>query len=155
MSSKYYEYLPLVVTGEEMASMDRKTIEEVGIPGMVLMENAGRKVVAVIKRILGSVRNKKVVIFCGKGNNGGDGYVVARYLSSMGAEIKVFLAGERPHIKGDAARNLKILSNLGINVQSLSNWEHDNEIAGAQMIVDALLGTGVSGPVKGLGAELV
>jgi NAD(P)H-hydrate epimerase len=155
MSSKYYEHLPLVVTAKEMAAMDRKTIEELGIPGMVLMENAGRKVVTVIKKMLGNIKGRKVVIFCGKGNNGGDGYVVARYLNSMGADAKVFLAGEHQDVKGDAAQNLKILSDLGHTVLPISKWEHGDELLGAHLIVDALLGTGVMGPIKGLVAELV
>ncbi|MFQ5823298.1 MAG: NAD(P)H-hydrate dehydratase [bacterium] len=155
MSSKYYKYLPLVVTAKEMAAMDHKTIEEIGLPGMVLMENAGRKVVTAIKKMLGKVENKKIVIICGKGNNGGDGYVVARYLYNMGAQISVFLAGEPQGVKGDAAQNLKILLDLGHTVLSISKRKHDDAFRRAHLIVDALLGTGVIGPVKGLMAELV
>ncbi|MFQ5821833.1 MAG: NAD(P)H-hydrate dehydratase, partial [Candidatus Heimdallarchaeota archaeon] len=155
MSSNYYEHLPLVVTAKEIAAMDRKTIEELGIPGIVLMENAGRKVVSVIRKMLGTVKDKKVAIFCGKGNNGGDGYVVARYLSSMGAQLTVLLAGESQQVKGDAAQNLNLLSKLGIPVLPISLSEHAEGVFGAHLIVDALLGTGVSGPVKGLIADIV
>lgn len=155
MNSIYHEYLPLVVTAKEMAEMDRKTIEEVGIPGMVLMEHAGRRIVSVIKKMLGGIENKKVVIFCGKGNNGGDGYVVARYLRDMGARITVFLVGECTDVKGDAAHNLRILANIGSDVLPVHKWEHTELILGAHIVVDALLGTGVTGPVKGLIADLV
>lgn len=155
METIYYNYMPLVVTAKEMAEMDRRAIEEIGIPGMVLMENAGRRVVSVIKKMIGNAKNKKVTIFSGKGNNGGDGYVVARYLYNMGAHVEVFLTGEYPDVRGDAAHNLHILSQMGLKVHPISKWEHDEVISGTQLIVDALLGTGVTGPLKGLISELV
>lgn len=149
MNDDYAKILPLVVTAKEMADMDRKTIEEVGVPGMVLMENAGREIVAVIKQLLGDVSGKKVVVLCGKGNNGGDGYVVARYLTTMGAHMQILLFGEHNEAKGDAGRNLQILETLGQSVYEITSWEHDTVLAGAHLVVDALLGTGVEGPLKG------
>lgn len=138
-----------------MAEMDRKTIEEIGIPGMVLMENAGRKVVAESMHLLGSVAGKKVLIFCGKGNNGGDGFVVARHLHEMGAQAEVFLIGEHDAVKGDAAAYLNILELAGVKVLPCLNWEHNQADLGAQLVVDAMLGTGAKGPLRGVYASIV
>lgn len=155
MNLDYHSVLPLVVTAKEMAEMDRRTIEEFGIPGIVLMENAGREIVAAIHDILGEVRDKKVVIFCGKGNNGGDGYVVARYLVNMGAHVTCYLAGEHKAVKGDARTNLEILREMGMEVREASRREHIGEHSGAHCVVDGLLGTGVTGPLRGFLSELV
>ena len=94
-----------VVTAEEMKALDRAAIEEYGIPGLVLMENAGRHVVEIIRQELGDVRDKVVTVFIGKGNNGGDGLVIARHLLNMGAEIKLLvLANVEETIKLFATR---------------------------------------------------
>jgi len=151
----YHKTMPLVVTAKEMAAMDRRTIEEVGIPGMVLMENAGREIVAAVQDTLGDMHNKKIAIFCGKGNNGGDGYVVARYLSNLGARVSCFLIGEHKDVKGDAATNLKILKEIGVEVIETNNREHVGPATGAHMLVDGLLGTGVTGPLRGFLSEVV
>ena len=155
MSSKYFDNLKPVVTAKEMSGIDRFTMEKTGIPGMVLMENAGREVVAVIKEMLETVENKNIIIFCGKGNNGGDGYVVARYLLDMGANVKTYLIGKIDEVKGDSESNLKILVSLGHSVLPTSSVEHIELNMGAHLIVDALLGTGVQGALKGLMAEVV
>ncbi|MBP2660685.1 MAG: ADP/ATP-dependent (S)-NAD(P)H-hydrate dehydratase, partial [Firmicutes bacterium] len=82
-----------VVTVAEMKDIERAAIEEYGIPGIVLMENAGVEVAGQIESILGNLHNKKISVFAGTGNNGGDGYVVARHLHNQGAKVKVFLIG--------------------------------------------------------------
>lgn len=155
MSFKYSNNLKPVVAAKEMAEIDRFTIEKVGIPGMVLMENAGREVVAVIREMLGTVEGKNIYIFCGKGNNGGDGYVVARYLLDMGANVKTYLVGKIDEVKGDAGSNLRILRGLGHSMLPISSVEHVNWNNGAHLLVDALLGTGVRGVLTGLVKELV
>lgn len=155
MSSRYFDNLTPVVTAKEMADMDKFAIEKIGIPGMVLMENAGREVVAVIKEKLGTVEHKTIVIFCGKGNNGGDGYVIARYLLDMGANVQTYLVGKTEEVKGDAKSNLKILQDLGHIVLPISRLEHVDLSKGAHLVVDALLGTGVRGALKGLLAQIV
>ena len=155
MSFKYANNLKPVVAANEMAEIDRFTIEKVGIPGMVLMENAGREVVAVIREMLGTVEGKNIYIFCGKGNNGGDGYVVARYLLDMGANVKTYLVGKIDEVKGDAGSNLRILRGLGHSMLPISSVEHVNWNNGAHLLVDALLGTGVRGVLTGLVKELV
>lgn len=149
MNRDYSEKMPLVLTAKEMAELDRQTIEEIGIPGIVLMEAAGRRVVVEVVDLLGDVRDKRVVIFCGKGNNGGDGYVVARHLHKLGAHVETFLIGEHDDVKGDARTNLNILKNIGIDVLPWSHEEHAFVAKGGHLVVDALLGTGVKGALRG------
>jgi len=138
-----------------MAQIDRTTIEEVQIPGVVLMENAGIGVVDEIENFLGDVIDKQIVIFCGKGNNGGDGYVIARHLHNRGAHVAVFLAGKKEAIKGDAFINLKILENMGLDVIEITSLDQIPLFSHIDLIVDALLGTGVTGPVVGFFGELI
>ncbi|MBF7083161.1 NAD(P)H-hydrate dehydratase [Desulfallas sp. Bu1-1] len=141
-----------LVTAREMGEMDQKTINEYGIPGLVLMENAGIRVVDVITGILGDPCGKTVAVFAGKGNNGGDGFVVARHLFNSGAEVHVFLAADHEQIKGDALVNLNIWRKMGQKVYSLTR---DNDInlvrlvlMNADLVVDALYGTGFKGAVQ-------
>lgn len=144
-----------IVTAAEMAKMDQKTIKEIGIPGVVLMEIAGRGITDEIKSFLGEVNGKSILIFCGKGNNGGDGYVITRNLYNAGAKVKVFLAGTTEEVKGDALINLTILQQIGIDVDeisAISQIQHEPQIA---LVVDALLGTGITGAVTGFYAELI
>ena len=140
-----------VVTGEEMKALDRAAIEEYGIPGLVLMENAGRHVVEVIRQDLGDVRDKVVTVFVGKGNNGGDGLVIARHLLNMGAEIKVLLLADTKEINGDAAVNLEIWQKLGQKIYSIHHGDGINIVRlilmNTDLIVDAIYGTGFRGKV--------
>ena len=147
--------MQVVVKAAEMAEMDRKTIHEVGIPGIILMENAGIGVVNEIKRILECFENKRVLVFCGKGNNGGDGYVVARHLLNRGALVETFLVGEKDKLKGDALINFQILESMGHQVKEVASRDDLNIARGADLLVDGLLGTGVIGPVLGLMAEVI
>lgn len=147
--------MQMVVTASEMAEMDRTTIEQIKIPGIVLMENAGRGVVTEIENFLSEVAEKQIVIFCGKGNNGGDGYVIARHLYNQGARVAVLLAGEKQKIKGDALINLKILENMGIKVSEVFSLDQIPSFSHIDLIVDALLGTGMTGPVVGFLGELI
>ncbi|MBW2652694.1 MAG: bifunctional ADP-dependent NAD(P)H-hydrate dehydratase/NAD(P)H-hydrate epimerase, partial [Deltaproteobacteria bacterium] len=95
-----------VVTAEIMQKIDRRTIEETSIPGIVLMENAGRGAVREILASYPEILKGKVAILAGSGNNGGDGYVIARYLMNRGVSVKIFLLAERDKVKGDARSNL-------------------------------------------------
>ena len=92
-----------VFTAAEMRALDARAIETLGIPGPRLMENAGRGAAEVIVRERAPIRGKRVVLLCGKGNNGGDGFVVARHLKAKGAQVRVLLLGRRADVKGDAA----------------------------------------------------
>ena len=144
-----------VVTADQMRSIDRKTIEEVGVPGIVLMENAGLGVVRMIEEMLVEVENPRVSIFCGKGNNGGDGMVVARHLFNRSIAIDVYLLDSAQSLRGDALLNFELLQGFGIDIKVLTDKKNLKQIQSGDLIVDALLGTGVTGEVTGFTAELV
>lgn len=141
-----------IVTADEMKALDRAAIEDYGISGLVLMENAGRQVVDLIRRVTGGVRGKVVTIFIGKGNNGGDGLVIARHLLNMGAEVKVLSIVNLSEISGDAAVNLEIWRKMDQKVYSVHQGDGTNIVKLALMntdlIVDAIYGNGFHGKVS-------
>ncbi len=145
-----------IVTAEQMREIDRRAIEERAIPGRTLMENAGRAVAEAAARMTESTPDRPVAVICGRGNNGGDGFVAARHLAAMGRRVEVLLAANRDHVSGDAATNLARLDAAGVAV---SQMESAGAAAGAcrraGLVIDALLGTGISGGVHGLAAELI
>ncbi len=136
-----------------MREADRRTIEEIGIASLVLMENAGRQVVAALEAVHGPLLDGPVAILCGRGNNGGDGFVVARTLLQRGVAVSVFLIGRVSDVRGDARTNLEILSRLGLSVVEIADseaWElHGSEVTDCPLIVDALFGTGLNAPLAG------
>ncbi len=143
-----------VLTAAQMREADRLTTERLGIPGLQLMENAGAAVAEFLREKISGLRRRNVVVLCGKGNNGGDGLVVARMLKESGCAPKVFLFSSPGAVEGDAATNLKRwqqgLGELHV-VESVAEWESARTaLDGADLIVDALLGTGLRGPVEGL-----
>ncbi|MFQ6067629.1 MAG: NAD(P)H-hydrate dehydratase [bacterium] len=148
-----------VVTSQEMQKLDKLAIKRIGIPSIVLMENAGIKVTEVIEKECGPLCAKSVYILCGPGNNGGDGMVVARHLLNRGVKMKVFLLARKNRIKGDAATNLDIAEKLGIGVKEVTSARDlrllHRELPNADIIVDALLGTGSTLPLRGLLREAV
>jgi hydroxyethylthiazole kinase-like uncharacterized protein yjeF len=103
-----------LLNAAQMREADRRTIEELGIPSLVLMENAGRQVVDAMAASFGGAAGRLVGVLCGPGNNGGDGFVVARVLHERGAEVFVCLLGSPSKVRGDARVNLDILERLGI-----------------------------------------
>lgn len=144
-----------MMTRDQVRAVDSWAINEVGIVGVVLMENAGRSCAELIKERLAEVASSpKVCIFCGTGNNGGDGYVIARHLLNDGFEAAVIICGNSNKIKGDAKINLEILKKLGRPIDNLSLKEADfaagveDFVSGADMIVDALFGTGLRGELN-------
>ena len=147
-----------IVTASEMQQIDRETIETFGLPGRVLMENAGRGVIDVLIRTFPAIKsfgcNQSIGIVAGRGNNGGDGFVIARYLSGMGVSVSVYLFSERSAVKGDAAANLELLSILKIPVVEITDLatlaQHHTAMSHHHIWVDALLGTGLNAEVKGL-----
>ena len=147
-----------LVTAAEMRELDRRAIAEVGIPSLVLMENAGRTTYQVLRREF-PVLSGEVAVLAGRGNNGGDGFVVARYLAQAGLPVAVFLLGRKDQVKGDAKVNLDILAHHGLEVREITEEAHLNpvvhQLARADLIVDALLGTGLDKPVQGLMAALI
>ncbi len=142
-----------VVTAEQMQSIDQWTIDELGIPGVVLMENAGGAIVKQLQKITTDLPAKKVIIFCGKGNNGGDGFVIARHLFQLGANVTVLLAGKLAGLKDNAKINALSSQNLNIPIKELSSENvnsFDHKLRHSDIIVDALFGTGLSKPATGL-----
>jgi NAD(P)H-hydrate epimerase len=149
---------PILLTREQCRQVDRYAIEVLGIPGVVLMENAGRNAAEHIVQILRArsaatpARPLRCAIVCGKGNNGGDGFVVARHLLRHEYAVTVWLAADPAGLTGDAARNYTPLEKLGVRRvpiaepsaadQAALEWEH------CDVVVDALLGTGFEGQVR-------
>jgi NAD(P)H-hydrate epimerase len=143
-----------VLNTQQMREADRRTIDEIGIPSVVLMENAGRQAVAAMEAAFEGLSDSRVGVLCGRGNNGGDGFVVARTLVQRGVETIVFLLGSVSEVRGDARTNLEVLGRLGLTVVEITDaqeWElHFTEVAECDLIVDALLGTGFHGQLTGL-----
>lgn len=146
-----------VVTAHEMREKDRFTIEEIGVPGVILMENAGQAAFRVIRQKLNEVTDPLVYIFCGKGNNGGDGFVVARHLWNEGVYVRVFCIVEEAQIAGDALTNYNILKNMNLPIEFVTALDDIRELENEppDILVDALLGTGIKGAVQGFAREVI
>ena len=146
-----------VVTAAEMRELDRATIEEIGLPGVTLMETAGRGVAAAAARMVPA--GGRVAVVCGPGNNGGDGYVVARVLRGQGVDATVYLAVGRDGVRGHARAHLDILERAGGVVRAIeTEAELEGQraaITGAALVVDALLGVGQARPIEGHFAAVV
>jgi NAD(P)H-hydrate epimerase len=129
----------VLLNREQSRDIDRRAIEEYGFTGLILMENAGRGCVDVIERLgIGG----PVVILCGKGNNAGDGFVIARHLAIRGYECHVVLIGTETELRDDAATNYQIIAKLGLPIHH--SLEEVRQLS-ADWILDALLGTGARG----------
>jgi NAD(P)H-hydrate epimerase len=143
-----------ILNAAQMREADRYTIEEIGIPSLVLMENAGRQVVAAMEAAYEARLEGRVGVLCGRGNNGGDGFVVARTLIQRGVDAAVFIIGSLSDVRGDARTNLDILGRLGVTVVEIGDeqtWElHFSEISQCTLIVDAIFGTGLKSPLGGM-----
>lgn len=141
-----------VLTAEQMREVDRRTIAE-GIPGLILMENAALRVVEVLQTEYAPLHGQRIVILCGKGNNGGDGFAVARQLFTRGLcrTLHVVLAAEEHELQGDAADNLRMWRACGGTVATALT----TGMRAATLVIDALLGTGLRGPARGRTAELI
>jgi hydroxyethylthiazole kinase-like uncharacterized protein yjeF len=142
-----------VLNTEQMREADRRTIEDIGIPSIVLMENAGRQAVAAMEAAYEDIATSRVAVICGRGNNGGDGFVIARTLIQRGIDTAVFLLGSVAEVRGDARTNLEVLGRIGMTVVEITNaqeWElHFSELSEVDLIVDAILGTGFHGRLTG------
>jgi hydroxyethylthiazole kinase-like uncharacterized protein yjeF len=136
-----------IVTAQIMRELDQRAIEQEGIPGVVLMENAGRAVFEFLAERYGPLRNRRFHVLCGTGNNGGDGFVVARYLKLAGAQVSLSLFGDPEHISGDARIHYELSTRIGILPQP--------NYPGNSIKVDALLGTGSRGAPRGEMAEAI
>lgn len=145
-----------VVTAHTMQDMDKQAIEEFGIPGLDLMENAGKSCTDAIVEAFGT--SGSAVVIAGKGNNGGDGYVIARLLRRAGWDVHVFILAEHGQISGDAATNLTRLARQDITFCPDAGQLpalHMDTINRADVIVDAMLGTGLRSDVAGVYREAI
>ena len=150
------------LTAAEMREVDRLTTERFGISGDRLMESAGKSVAEVFLEKYGERNGRtpgRVCVLCGKGNNGGDGFVAARHLKGNVGEVKVYLFGEPQDLRGDAAKNYQRWRELGETlavIRGEEDWIRAwPDVAGSEVIVDALLGTGIRGGASGLLAQVI
>ncbi|HTQ61215.1 MAG TPA: NAD(P)H-hydrate dehydratase [Candidatus Solibacter sp.] len=141
------------LTAAEMREVDRLTTERYGMSSLQLMENAGRKVAEAVLRAIEGRENVRVCVLCGRGNNGGDGFVVARLLREAKLWTQVLLFGERADVRGDAAANLSKWMDSGGIVETVltdPDWEKIwPQVCSSNIIVDAMLGTGLRGGASG------
>ncbi|MBQ5850944.1 MAG: NAD(P)H-hydrate epimerase, partial [Lachnospiraceae bacterium] len=139
-----------MVTNQEMAAIDRRTIKEFGVLGIELMENAGRSVADKIDNIMAELDGKKILVVCGKGNNGGDGFVIARYLENKGAMVYMVLCENKDELLGDALTMFKRLSeNIRfITVEKAAESHFD-------VVVDGVFGTGFHGTLDGKYTDII
>ncbi|MEW6442221.1 MAG: NAD(P)H-hydrate dehydratase, partial [bacterium] len=144
-----------VCTVAEMRELDRRATEEFGLSEALLMENAGQAAYSVLRDRVG-VRDRKFVAVCGVGNNGGDGFVVARKIHADGGDVRVYILGARSKFKGAARSNLEILVRLPVTVKDLgSPGDLEREFEGCDAIVDAIFGTGLVREVQGTHREVI
>jgi hydroxyethylthiazole kinase-like uncharacterized protein yjeF len=148
-----------ILTSDEMKRVDRMAIEELGIPGPVLMENAGLRIVRALRARFENIDRERVCVVAGKGNNGGDGFVVARHLANSGGKPEVLLLAAKDDVKGDAAINLRVIGKMGIpvtEVRTAAEWKEARiDVFHASIVVDAVFGTGLDKPLEGLYAAAV
>src|SRR3954469_15349749 len=140
----------MFLTRAEARELDRRAMDEWGIPGVVLMENAGRGMAELLKAL--GIQGT-VVVCSGRGNNGGDGFVIARHLDIAGVPVRVLLFARPEELAGDAGINYRILARSGIPAEVLAGDPLDEdklraELAAADWVVDALFGSGLRGPVR-------
>ncbi len=145
------------MTREEVRAFDRHAIDVLKIPGVVLMENAGLACTRTALSMLATRRKNRVCILCGTGNNGGDGYVIARHLLNQGAHVQVFIFGNVARVTGDALIHLTILRHLNAAVRTLPADQVTDPkwLSSSDLLIDALLGTGLKGDLRGPYRQLI
>jgi hydroxyethylthiazole kinase-like uncharacterized protein yjeF len=152
-----------VATARQMADLDRVTIQHYGIPSLVLMENAGRcctdRIFRILEEKVGAPQEASVAVVCGKGNNGGDGMVIARHLHNRGVYVEVFLLGEVEELSGDTRIQHEILQRMDLEVRVIRDAEGVEDLRTyleeVHLCVDAILGTGLSSPLAGSVRDVV
>jgi len=148
-----------VATAEQMQELDRKAIEAYRIPGIVLMENAGRGATEVISNTFPDLQKMKIAIVAGKGNNGGDGFVIARYLLNRRISVKVYLLADSKGLRGDAETNFQIFQRMKgevISVPSSKDYQKvKKELEKFDLLIDAIFGTGLDAEVRGYYREVI
>ncbi|HXZ25919.1 MAG TPA: NAD(P)H-hydrate epimerase, partial [Nitrospiria bacterium] len=147
-----------VVTAKQMQELDRLASSQFNIPTSLLMERAGERLLAAVRAQLETLAGKRIVIVAGKGNNGGDGLVLARLLLQHPCTVDTYLAVDESALNGLAKDQWQRLRQAGGRIADRAGWTIDQfrkTAAGADMVVDALLGTGLTKPVEGIYAELI
>lgn len=143
-----------ILTRDQVRQFDAWAIQEMGVPGVVLMENAARNCAQVILEHFSSDVQKGACIFCGTGNNGGDGFVIARQLFNQGIAVRIIHCGDIDKIKGDAKINLEICRRMNLPMFTVDIESHslcrdiEEIVASSGLLVDAILGTGMQGQLK-------
>ncbi len=143
---------------QEVRHIDQWAIEQIGLPGVVLMENAGRQAADLAEQMLDQARGAAAAIVAGAGNNGGDGFVIARHLALRGYQPAVFLVAPREKLSADAAVNLHVLERLNLTVQDVGAERIGalaDHLTPADLVIDAVGGTGITGDLRGVLAEAV
>ncbi len=147
-----------LVTAEQMRDLERRAAQEAGLPTLLLMEHAGRAVAQVTWRVLRERGGSRVAVVCGKGNNGGDGLCAARHLANAGVSVRAYLLARDQDVEGDAAVNLRALRAAGVEVDNVVGAV-DTALralgAGADVVVDAIFGTGFRGAPLGLAGRAI
>ena len=140
-----------ILTAAQMGEVDRLTTEQYLIPSILLMENAGRSFVDELAKACPKLKSKRILILCGRGNNGGDGFVAARYLALGGANPSILLFSDPEKLRGDALINYRIANAMGLPIQTFSKVTSSKaylrKTPVPDVIVDALFGTGLSKPI--------
>ncbi|MFH1612422.1 MAG: NAD(P)H-hydrate dehydratase [bacterium] len=142
-----------IVNAKQMTNIDKRAELEFGIPSILFMENAGISIVKAINDFY--PKSSSLAIFCGKGNNGGDGFVVARHLFNQEKKIIIYLLDCLDSLKGDAEINFKICQKMGIKINIIKNKKQLLKIKKTDLIIDAILGTGIKGEVQGFYKEVI
>src|SRR6185437_14124863 len=142
-----------IVTADEMREIDRLSSERYGVPSLTLMENAGK---AVAEFVMGEYpKARRIAVVCGKGNNGGDGFVAARKLHEAGREVCVLLLASPSELRGDAAAMFSRLPMKAKEIKASSDLQNARQDFESDVLIDAILGTGFRPPVSGLYAEAI
>ncbi|MFC1825174.1 NAD(P)H-hydrate epimerase, partial [Thermodesulfobacteriota bacterium] len=148
-----------LVKAEEIKEMDRISIQEIGIPGSVLMENAARGATGLFLDHFSPPDHSRVAVLCGRGNNGGDGYVVARYLHEAGHAVSVVVLSALEKIAGDALTNLEIIKRMELDIFEVpgrDEWPQARSlITVCDFVIDGIFGTGLNSPVRDFYAEVI
>lgn len=139
----------------DVRRLDAYAIEALGVPSIVLMENAGRNAADVIEQFLNGAAGRGVAVVAGTSNNGGDGFVIARHLSMRGAKVVTFVVASEDKITPDARTNLTIIRNLGLDVRPSAGRLAARDLGEFDLVIDAIGGTGIQGPLRGDLAQAV
>lgn len=148
-----------ILNSNQMRKCDKITIEDLKVHGLILMENAGISVVNVIEDVIEEMNELRYLVVCGRGNNGGDGFVIARHLKRRGIAVEVILVGKPEQLKGDALANYQMLKVYTNDIHIINTEEEllqkERLFKEADIIIDALFGTGLSTAIEGIYAKVV